>query len=696
MRIPRYAGWVMLLAVPLSHAYAADTEKTLVTWVYLANATQRGGSALTVQRGEQFDGIVFGEKQAGRWMAGSEFYKRTQAAQDAYAAETADEKTRIQMASVYTADTISIYRNGELLVSYPAQNADLLRGKDRAVVFGIRHIGAGSGEVLQGAIEDARVYDRALTAEQLKALVPNQPSDPAPYAWWSFKDGEAKDRMGRYAQNVIAGGAKVENGRLLLGDARASLFAFAEAGDAARLKTRLAEGKAMPNKTLLYHLMHPGPSAAPADPNPAFCVNGVYHLHYIYNDARGFSFAHVSSTDMLNWTWHKTSLQPSFTGHGMFSGTGFITKDGRTAMIYHGEGSNRNQIAIAKDASLDEWEKPYPIEPSVKPGQDASMLDHWDPDCFLVDDTYYAIFGGNPGRHKPATLVKSKDLKNWAFVGPFLKQNLPEVQKDEDISCPNFFRIGSKWMLLCISHNKGCRYYLGEFRDEQFVPETHARMNWRGRMFFAPESVLTPDGRRVMWAWCLADREPFGFAGIQSLPRELSLPDDGVLRIKPLRELEALRGDERHKTGIEVEAGAVKLDDLQDEAVEVRAVLASSSAEPFGLRLFCGAESQGLPVLIDPKSKTLQVGETRAPFDAPPGPNGVREVELRVFVDRYMVEVFANDRQAVLEASLHSTEDKGLSVVSTGGSMTVKDLRIWKLKPTNQGYLEAVKSGNWK
>ena len=28
---------------------------------------------------------------------------------------------------------------------------------------------------------------------------------------------------------------------------------------------------------------------------------------------------------------------------------------------------------------------------------------------------------------------------------------------------------------------------------------------------------------------------------IQSLPRELSLPDDGILRISPLRELESLR-----------------------------------------------------------------------------------------------------------------------------------------------------------
>ena len=40
---------------------------------------------------------------------------------------------------------------------------------------------------------------------------------------------------------------------------------------------------------------------------------------------------------------------------------------------------------------------------------------------------------------------------------------------------------------------------------------------------------------------------------IQSLPRELSLPDDGILRISPLRELESLRDEE----------GAIVLTDIQ-------------------------------------------------------------------------------------------------------------------------------------
>ena len=136
-------------------------------------------------------------------------------------------------------------------------------------------------------------------------------------------------------------------------------------------------------------------------------------------------------------------------------------------------------------------------------------IKHWDPDCFLIGDTYYAFSGG---RNPP--LLKSKDLKNWIHVGDFFSHEPDNVAIGEVVSCGNFFPIGDKWMLLCISHPYGCRYYLADWdaEAEQFVPETHGRMNWRSddqdsdspkeyRDFFAPESLLTEDGRRVMWAW---------------------------------------------------------------------------------------------------------------------------------------------------------------------------------------------------
>jgi len=478
------------------------------------------------------------------------------------------------------------------------------------------------------------------------------------------------------------------------------------------------------NMVLNYHLMHPGGNSLPGDPNAAYYLDGVYHLHYIlahpWKGKTSFSFVHVTSPDMLHWTWQTTKLQPSFTGHGMFSGTGFITKEGKAAAIYHGQASGRNQIAIAKDRKLSAWEKPYSIEVRNADGTEANIGNHWDPDCFLIGDTYYAIYGGekNP-------LLKSKDLKNWTLVGDFLQHDMPDVAYGEDISCPNFFRLGNKWMLLCISHPLSCRYYIGDWnaKTSQFVPQTHGRMNWRrddqsffGRPpwrvdFFAPESVLTPDGRRVMWAWLATLGKTDGKMDtrtIQSLPRELSLPKDGILRIKPLRELESLRYDPVTFSDItisdltkEVIPNAVppgkKITSLNGDALEIRITIDPKQADRklFGFTLFSDSKGGGLPILFRPETGTLRVGNTEAPFSLSSLPLG-ENINLRIFIDKYLVEVFANDRQAIVASHEDYLDKPDFNAFTVGAPLTLKKIEIWKLKSTNQGFREAQKNRIWE
>ena len=130
------AGGLVMLAA--SSALTAGSDKTLVSWVCLANTSQQGGSALTVQSADQFDGIVFGEQSSGKWMAGSDFFKRSQGKQDANAAENADAKTLVKVAAVYQGNRIVISRNGQPYASYEANNIDLLGSKNTLAVFGDR------------------------------------------------------------------------------------------------------------------------------------------------------------------------------------------------------------------------------------------------------------------------------------------------------------------------------------------------------------------------------------------------------------------------------------------------------------------------------------------------------------------------------------------------------------------------------
>ena len=193
---------------------AADVQKTLVSWVRLNDRNVRSGSVLTIQRGNAFDGIIFAEISPDRWMAGSDNFRRTDKNQKACATEKSDSQTLIQMAIVYQSDRIAIYRNGELYHSYTAENIDLLSSKDNIVVFGLRHIG-GNGAV-DGSIEDARIYSRALSAAELKELQPDRESALKPYAWWNFEGDKVVERTGRYPHCRLSGGAKLSEGKLVL------------------------------------------------------------------------------------------------------------------------------------------------------------------------------------------------------------------------------------------------------------------------------------------------------------------------------------------------------------------------------------------------------------------------------------------------------------------------------------------------
>ena len=680
----------VVLIASLCNAQTQGTDKTLVSWVTLADKNVRAGSVLTIQDGSQFDGIVFAERDVNKWMAGSNGFLRTQKDRDKSSKETADNKTMVQMAIVYKGKRISIYRNGQLYASYQAENIDLLSHKKNIVVFGLRHVGGGGS--IAGAIEDARIYSKALTVDEIRALEPNKDSASKPYAWWDFEGDKIVDRAGRYAHSTMGGGAKLEGGKLVLGRDADLVAATTKDGASISRRSRMpkftgpyipetpAWPENPPQDWLTYHLAHPGPgNAMPGDPNPAFYYKGRYHMHYIYKNRTGFVFAHVSSKDMVHWKWHPTVLAPPTTGHGMFSGTGFFTREGKAAMVYHGQGSRRNWVLYALDDNMEKWSKPEVMLPTDSAGKLLTEMPYFDPDIWINNDTYYGM-NARSSREAPV-IMKSDNLKDWKHIGELLHDDFDEkrlgVPKGEDISCPNMFRIGNKWMLLCISHKLGCRYYLGNFKDEQYLPESHMMMSWKGRHFFAPESMLSKDGRRVMWAWLIG--MPIAPGGVQSLPRELELPKDGVLRIKPLRELEGLRYDENSEKNITVKSGSVaKLEKVSGDAIELEITFAAPLPGEFGLNLLGdGSGGDGMSITAGAERKTLDVGNLDPPFELKKG----EDLVLRVFIDKNLVEVFANDRQAVVYPHKHIRENPNISLFARGGDLVVREIKTWKMKP---------------
>ncbi|MBN9692703.1 MAG: DUF1553 domain-containing protein [Verrucomicrobia bacterium] len=160
-------------------------EKTLEVWVQTADLNQRGGGVLTVETddGTFFDSVVLGERQPRKWMSGSDGLRRSA---DAQAAEESSTNW-VHLAIVYRADqSIALFRNGEPYGTpyTPSGDQATLRvfqpGRSR-FLLGQRHTGGGRA-FFAGRIEEARVYDRALSSADLANSFQVGPNRPSPEA----------------------------------------------------------------------------------------------------------------------------------------------------------------------------------------------------------------------------------------------------------------------------------------------------------------------------------------------------------------------------------------------------------------------------------------------------------------------------------------------------------------------------------
>ncbi|NOY79991.1 MAG: glycoside hydrolase family 32 protein [Kiritimatiellaeota bacterium] len=490
-------------------------------------------------------------------------------------------------------------------------------------------------------------------------------------------------------------------------------------GCARRLRTKLLADPHRPR----YHLCAPEGIALPFDPNGCLYWRGRYHLFYIFQDPNlprgGHCWGHVSSADLLHWIQHPTALTPAPGDPeiGIFSGNALLNKDGVPTLVYFGVGAGIC-IATSSDKDLNRWTKHSgnPVIPIPREGEPGhGLYNVHDPHAWLERDTYYVILNGKvlPKKEYDTTfLFRSRDLVHWQYVHQFYRPNPEWTGPEEDCACPDFFKLGERHMLLAISHARGTRYYLGRYENERFHPEEHHRMNWPGGTCFAPESLVDDCGRRIMWAWVLDRRTPeqmhaSGWSGTMTLPRRLSLAPDGSLRIEPVDELRGLRTNHRSIEGFQL-SGETEIDlpDLRGDCMEIALDLAPGNAAEIGLKVRCSPHREEETVIaysmannrlrIDLARSSLDarivhrtfcihhgdnpaVTAQEAPFALAPG----EPLRWRVFLDRSILEVFANDRQCVTQR-LYPTRADSLGVaLFCRGNAAVRSLEAWDMAPTN-------------
>lgn len=211
------AGGYRGFRVALAPAQRVVHDKTLVVWATLHNLGQRGGGLLSLEdpRG-LFDAIVFGEALPFRWTIGCESGKRGCQTPARVAMEDSKPSQRVQIAIVYSGSSVALFRDGAESVRYEQEAPVPYRVADASVLLGTRHIPVPENGLFAGEIDDARIYDVALTSDQIRALVPNKPSDLKPLGWWHFEDDTIADATGTFPHAQAYGSARVREGRLVL------------------------------------------------------------------------------------------------------------------------------------------------------------------------------------------------------------------------------------------------------------------------------------------------------------------------------------------------------------------------------------------------------------------------------------------------------------------------------------------------
>lgn len=730
-------------------------DKTLVVWAAPATLEQQGGSALTIDKADpdNFDAVVFAELYKNTWMPGSSGYKRTCQDQDDWYKENSANGEYVRICIVYSGKNVTIYRNDLRVASYDVES-QLSFDDSATIMFGPRHM-FDQRDVFVGNIRDARIYSCALTETQIKTLSPGIPlNDVEPWFWLDPAASGLFDRAGRFNNVAISGDVEVQNGALQLGENKGKVFfthVDIDNEKSVAVKNWNGDGK-VPREVVLtsrilrerllddplrprWHFAIPEDNGVPGDPNGCFFADGRYHLMYLYDRAQaGFTWGHMTSVDLIHWRHCPDAIGPGGPDSGCFSGGGFLDDDGTAYLTYWKLGDLG--IGIAKSVyPYNDWEKfDKPIIPSTEfgvtelatPGGQI-LCGSADPsNIWKKDDKYYVLTGNlcllnKYGREIDSPkdfkgdrlyLFESLNLLDWDYKGVFYQRRDEWTDVSEDNMCPSFLPLPSspdggepsdKHLLLFISHNKGCQYYVGDYdrANDVFIPLSHGRMTWVDNTYFAPEALIDGKGRQIMWAWLLDNRNnelDNGWSGVYGIPRTLWLGEDGTLRMSPVEELKMLRINERKFGDLDVPAKGEKIldgfpGDSFDLELRVGAdALAKSNRigvvvredKELGEKTILYYDSENKELVFDSREsgKEGRPALERAPLQL----GGDEPLTLRVLVDCGVIEVYANDKQAICRRVYPTRPDKALGVAlwnDGDNAILVNDVDVWEMAEAN-------------
>lgn len=409
------------------------------------------------------------------------------------------------------------------------------------------------------------------------------------------------------------------------------------------------------------------------DPNGFIYHKGKYHLFYqwyplacVHKDKY---WAHLTSSDLVNWEWQPVALTPSdwFDSHGVFSGHALSQGD-ELMLFYTGNvriGEHRDRQTMQCLASSHDgvnFTKHGPIVPELPPGVTPHCRD---PKIIRHNDKWLMLLGAQrEDKIGRLAIYESDDLKKWTFLA-LCGDELGDFGYMWE--CPDFFTLDKQDFIVIgpqgidskskhhtiVHHNGIVKATLDRQGHAKLYDFEHLD---HGFDFYAPQSLQAPDGRRIMNAWMgLPDEVNHpstdnGWVHQLTTCRELSFVN-GKLIQQPIKELQGLR---KQLINIPVES---KHYDLKSKTFELNIEMQWGSS----LRLH-QSESGYCEIRLDKKAKKLFLDRTKTLVREGDcirelAMTGAEPLQLQVLSDNSSIEIFINGGRAVMSARIFTPKD---------------------------------------
>ncbi|KYD08281.1 Sucrose-6-phosphate hydrolase [Heyndrickxia sporothermodurans] len=457
-----------------------------------------------------------------------------------------------------------------------------------------------------------------------------------------------------------------------------------------------------------YHIM--APANWINDPNGLIQYKGEYHVfyqHHPFDENWGpMHWGHVKSKDLVHWEHLPIALTPTedYEKDGCFSGSA-VDDNGVLTLIYTGnifvdrekDIVDQSQcIATSVDGIHFTKEAANPVI-SKHPKEGSGHFR--DPKVWRHGEYWYMVLGTRKGNTGKVILYKSKDLRQWEYLGVL-------AESDETLGymweCPDFFELDGKYVLIFSPQGMEAKgdlynnlfqtgYLIGEYDYEtnKFIHGSFTELD-HGHDFYAVQTLLDDKGRRIaigwmdMWESNMPTKED-GWCGALTLPRELTLGENIEILMNPVEELTFLR-ELKNSVCTDKSFSGTHLVETKEDLIELKLEfdLTKTAAESVGLKIR-GINQEETTLLYQIENQKLTLDCTKSGK----GEDGVRRTKvesnqvlsLRVFIDRSSIEVFVNDGQATLTSRIYPKEERlGIELFTENGDAHVIDFTYWKLK----------------